>query len=219
MAGPPDDPRADFRTEVISLKHVEARNLMDVLDPFTSQWGQIDHNRELNVITISDKPALVEQMLAVIERLDQPRSELELTVFLIEASRDGKADPQLTAALSDVWADLKGLFAYKGYRERDRALLRVTADRSTTQRIGGEDGYEMEIQVRELDPESGRFQLAVSIFKKVEVSSDGKVLFVNENIVSTTMEVKDGKTSVVGASRLNGDDRALITVIKTKVVR
>ncbi len=212
-----DDPNA-VRTEVVTLKHVDAEDVIDVLDPFRSRVGQIRFNRDLNILTISDRGPLVEQMLAVIERLDVAQAELELTVFLIEASPDGKADPKLVSALGDVWPDLAGLFSYKGYAERDRAILRVTAGRMASQRIGGDDGYMLDVTARELDRAAGTFQLGVSIYRRTKGESrEGGTIYLNDTLVSTTLEVKDGKTSVVGASRLNGDGRALITVIKTEV--
>jgi hypothetical protein len=40
-----------------------------------------------------------------------------------------------------------------------------------------------------------------------------------DTVVATDVAVRDGETTVIGASRLDGDERALITILRTAVVR
>lgn len=207
----------ELRTELVTIKHVDAHDVVQILEAFGSHWGRIQFNQPLNAVTISDQPALVDKMLEVIAQVDVPAAELELTAFLVEASSEGRSDPRLKEALGDVWEELAGLFSYKGYVELDRALLRVTAGARASQALGGDLGYTLEVRARQVDVEAGTFQLNVDLSQRGVTRSDGVVM--HKDIVETTLEVRDGKTSVVGASRLHGDDRALITILQTKVVR
>jgi len=223
-AGAPDARAADdapaLRTELVTVKHVAAGDVVSVLRAFQSPHGKLDFNDQLNLITISDRDALVDKMLSVVAEIDVPRPELELTVFLVEASAKGEVDADLKEALGPIWEDLTRLFSYRGYAERDRAIVRVTAGNKAAQHIGGDGGYQLEIGSRVVDQKEGTFQLGVHLTQLGPAPGGADSNAVRwRDIVQTSLEVRDGKTSVVGASRLNGDGRALITIIQTRVVR
>jgi hypothetical protein len=210
-----------FGLTLFALPHappppVQLAEITPAPPPRTVEVRMATGRSDLDIVWVLSDDFSIPEMLEVIATVDVPSPELEITVFLVEAGTGGRTDPNLKQALSDVWDDLAGLFSYEGYTELDRGLLRVTAGNHASQAIGGERGYTLEVRARQIDPDTGTFQLSVELSKR-HTQPDGSTR--NQRLVETTLEVKDGKTSVVGASRLNGDSGALITILQTTVIK
>ena len=119
--------------------------------------------------------------------------------------------------LDDVMGELKQLFAYESYALLDRAAIRMLAGNEAALQVGGTDGYRIEISSRGEPGADGRIGLSLNLYRPRIFNSDGKVTQIQDTVVATTLDVRDGETTVVGASRLDGDDRALITILRTRV--
>lgn len=208
----------ETRTEVVTVKHIEAHQAQQVLRPFSSRdVGRLDSNDELSLLTIVDRPALVARMLEVLAEIDRPRAQLKLDVYLVVAGPKVRAGTPPGPELDAVLDELRNLFAYDTYSVMDRGTILMTAGQEASLQVGGSEGWQLDVTSREQGTEGDRFGLNVHLYKSWEVEGSGGV-FKRDTIVSTSLEVKDGQTSVVGASKLDGDDRALITILRTRVI-
>ena len=214
-AGPPEEP--ELRTEVIKLEYIDAIDAAQVLDTLRSRHGRIDHNQDLNVVTVVDRPALVEKMLEIVAGLDKPATQLDFTVYLVIAGPKEPGAKKPGPELDDVMGELGKLFAYESYALHDRAALRMLAGNHAAIQVGGTDGYRLEIGSRGEPGEDGRIGLNLNLYRPRTYNNDGKVTVIQDTVVATTIDVRDGETTVVGASRLDGDERALITILRTRV--
>lgn len=215
MAERPEEP--ELRTEVVTLKYIEPHDAAQVLRSLSSRWGQIDHNRDLKVITIVDQPALVEKMLEIIADLDKPSTQLDFGIYLVIAGPKEAGAKKPGPELDDVMGELKKLFAYESYSIHDRAAIRMLAGREAAIQVGGTDGFRLEIGSRGEPGEDGRIGLDLNLYRPRTLNNDGNVVIIQDTVVATSIDVRDGETTVVGASKLDGDDRALITILRTRV--
>lgn len=214
----PASAQRELRTEVVRVSHIDVHDAESVLRPIVSHMGRIEANRELGVLTIVDEPALVEKMLEILIGLDKPRPQLEFTIFLVVAGEKNRKDSEMDfGELTDVMTELRRLFSYDSYRILDRGAVRLIAGNEAQLQVGGTDGWTLELGTRgATDGES--FGVSLHLFVEEMAGSEEQPLVLHKTVVSTTLEVRDGQTTVVGASKLDGDDRALITILRTRVI-
>ncbi len=207
-----------LRTEVVKVHHIDVHDAEQVLRAIVSRRGRLDANRELGVLTIVDEPALVDKMIEILSGLDQPRPQLEFTVFMVVAGEKQRRDGEMDfGELNDVMTELRRLFSYDSYRILDRGAVRLIAGNEARLRVGGSEGWDLELSTRgATDGES--FGVSLHLYVKDVIDSGGEVTVLEKTVVATSLEVRDGQTTVVGASKLDGDDRALITILRTRVI-
>lgn len=215
LAERPEQP--ELRTEVVTLKYIDANDAAQVLQTLASRWGRIDHNRDLNVITIVDQPALVEKMLEIIAGLDKPATQLDFTIYLVIAGPKEAGSKKPGPELDDVMGELEKIFAYESYTLHDRAAIRMLAGHEAALQVAGTDGYRLELGSRGEPGDDGRIGLEIHLYRPRTITRDGNTVVLQDTVVATSIDVRDGETTVVGASRLDGDERALITILRTRV--
>jgi hypothetical protein len=157
-------------------------------------------------------------MLEILAGLDKPATLLDFSIYLVIAGPKEAGAKKPGPELDDVMTELKQLFAYDSYALHDRAAIRMLAGSPAAIRVGGTDGFRVEIGSRGEPGDDGRIGLDLNLYRPRTISNqDGNVVVLQDTIVETSIDVRDGETTVVGASKLNGDDRALITILRTKV--
>jgi hypothetical protein len=172
----------------------------------------------------------------IIKQLDVPpavKKNIETTVYMIVAS--SQSENNVPTELESVVKQLKGIFAYKGYRLLDSFVLRSRdAERGdtsgfvpalpdakvpTSMKIVYQFKYNRVTLAGSETAGLIRFYgLALGI--RVPVGGDGKggISYVEAGI-STDVDVPEGKKVVIGkTSAVEGSDSALILVISAKVV-
>ena len=167
----------------------------------TSRWGRIDHNRDLSVITIADQPALVEKMLEILADLDKPATLLDFSIHLVIAGPKEAGAKKPGPELDDVMAELKALFAYDSYALHDRAAIRMLAGSDAAIPVGGTDGFRVEIGSRGEPGDDGRIGLDLNLYRPRTISNNGDVVVLQDTIVETSIDVRDGETTVVGGQQ------------------
>ena len=210
----PDSTADEMTTEIVHIKHIEPSAAAEVLRGLASRRGRVEHNRELGVVTIYDKPALVAKMLEVVADLDKPRVTLSFEIVLVaagsEAAGTGRA---LGEDMDKVLAELRKLFAYPHYSLKDRARIQMLAGSRAELQVAGQSGYKIELESTGQPGADSRLPVRIEVQR---TWMQGSEMF-HDSVVATSIEVSDGETTVVGASRLNGDDNALVVILKTTV--
>ena len=208
-----------LRTEVVEVHHVNVHDADAALRPLVSPVGTLHPSAGLGTLTIIDRPYVVETMLELLDKLDQPKPHLEFTVFLVVAGeKSGRSGEMNHAELTALMAELRRGFPHDSYRILDRGAVRLAAGDRATLRVGGKDGWDLELDTRGTT-DGKTFGVAVHLHSDELVGFSGEAPLVeSKTVVRTTLEVKHGQTTAVGASKLEGD-RTLVTVLMTKVVK
>lgn len=160
-----------------------------------------------------------ERFARVLAREDAaPRTQI-FQVMLLEAATAGAAEApaDLAAGARQALADLQAFLPFKSYRLLDNAWLRATSN--VVGRLVGTGGvsYEVGLHFRRVG-DSKSDQLFVSSFRLRE---EGDAVLVNEKgerraprmLLNTSFDLSAGETIVVGTSRVDGTDKALVILL------
>jgi len=136
-----------------------------------------------------------------------------------EKSAEGIGEGMPTAPLVK---ELKKLLNYKAFRLIDTSFIRVQENKYSYQRVGSAN-YDFRLR---LNPRYIKDENMDTIQLKVELVHDRVVNMgtslkreANVPLIETVLTIKSGEKSVVGVSKLNGGDKALILIIQGKVIK
>ncbi len=228
-----DERKPELKKEFVKLKYVEADEVHKVLVSFRSGYGRITSNDDLNVITIQDTPEIVDKMLLLIKDIDVKPIDLLITVDLILGSMGLEKAPELAKLISGrsskvklesdpLIKELKSVLGYTHYNRIDSSFIRIQDNRRSDLKLGGQ-GLDLRLM---LDPHYVReekrdtFQLELRLVQHI-MGAVGLVDKTEKSVVliRTTLTVKSGERTVVGVSKLDGGDKALILIISGKVIK
>lgn len=212
-----------LRTEIVRLKHVRAQDVIMLLIPFRNPRGQIQYSPNMqDTLSISDTPENVARILMAIREIDVKPPDIMFTVQLIAGS-ESEATIDKALAKDPVIQELGKLLRYKGYALLDATVLRGVDQgwsevilgqnaefrlrfRPAVSRDQTQDSIRIELNLRHFDNPKGAF-------------FEGKpVQGLQKDLISSTVNIKSGDRTVVGASRLDGGDKGLILIISAKTI-
>jgi hypothetical protein len=207
------------RKEIVKVNYIDARSAYSILMPYMSRAGKLQLVRESNMLIIEDIPEIVEKILSILKEIDTKPLDLRFTVDLILGSMSGDldADPlyerSSRAMMSDpLIKELSRLLMYELFKRLDSTLINVQDNSRSTQMLGGEGlSFRLDLQPRYIKEEKGdsiRVELSLS---STRYKNDGSPISVT--LIDTTLSLQSGDRSVVGVSKLNGGDKALILIL------
>ena len=224
--------KPELKKEFVKLKYIKARQAYDLLLNYQSLgFGRIRIQSELNIITVQDTPEIVEKMLALLKKIDVKPVDILFTVDLIlgigESSKDAsnvsrflKAKEHDKKLESDpLIKELKKVLSYKYYNKVGSSFLRVQDGGYSDHRIGGSDlDLELRLVPRYVREEKEDvFQLELRLRQFTGYVHEGIKKY--QTLINTPLTIKSGERTVVGVSKLDGGDKALILILQGKIVK
>ena len=211
------------RTVIKATMHVDVSEVESVL-------GLLDVDFALkpdqNLIVVRGEDYAVETAMKVIDALDTPRPTIELNVYVVAASHQGKTE--VPAHLEAAVGQLKTVFGYSGFQLLDTVALRVLEGRYGRAdggiRLGEDDGrtgYSLSFQKASVVPENGDLKIRLKGLK-FNVDGDAKVGGMLRPVRANLMpdvQIREGQKAVVGSSTPQGVGDTLILIIEAKAPR
>ncbi len=218
-------PSPELKKEMVKLNYIQADKAHRLLLAYKSRYGVITYDNDLNILTLSEIPEIVEKMLEVIKELDTPPFDLIFTVDILMGSRKEIPDKVDKDLMSDpLVKELKKLLNYTSFKRIDTSFIRVQDGRSAEQRVGG---HNLDLQlymrpryIKDSRNETIQIELAMRQTQMRAVEVDGGVAKSepkNISLLETSLTLESGDRTVVGVSKLNGGDNALILILHGKV--
>lgn len=224
-----EEKKPELRKEFVKLKYIKPNQVRRLLVTYESPYGRITANDELNILTIQDIPEIVEKMLLLIKEIDVKPVDLLFTVDLILGSMGPEEVPELAKLIKEKAPDkklesdplikeLKSVLSYKYYNKIGSAFIRVQDNGHSAQIIGGPGlSLMLELAPRYVKEErEDTFQLELWL-RKYKGTYEGKEKF--STLIRIPLTIKSGERTVVGVSKLDGGDKALILIISGKVIK
>jgi len=224
-------PKPELRKELVKLKYIRARQIYELLMGYQSEYGRIRINDELNIVTIQDTPEIVDKMLSVVNEIDVKPVDILFTVELIVGSFEeeleevkvaGKRASSKGLESDPLMKEMQRFMSFKTLDKIGSALMRVQDSRHSEQIIGG-SGYEFRLAlipryVREEKEDT--FQVNIELrHDRVHKIGSSTQTEKNVRLIETAFTLKSGEKTIVGVSKLDGGDKALILVISGKVLK
>jgi hypothetical protein len=175
-------------------------------------------------LEVRSDSATHERIVRALAKADAAPLTQSFQLLLLAAStHKGAGEPDVPASAQKALADLRGFLPYKDYKLLDSTWLRATQDRPTEGRVvgRGDQGYDVKLRFRTTGNDQmflDRFELseepmtprAVPEAKKGEA---GVALHAPRDLISTSFSLKKGETIVVGTSKIDGSDDALVVLL------
>jgi hypothetical protein len=218
--------RPELRRELVKLKYVRARQVHQLLQGYQSEYGQIRTEDQLNIVTIRDIPEIVEKMLSVLKEIDVKPVDILFTVDLIvgsfkeeaeEVKSVGKKPVDKELESDPVMKEMQRVMSFKSLYKIGSALLRVRDGIGSEQRVGGPDmEFELRLRPRHIREEKGdTFQVDLDLRQGRFILGQRE----NVSLIETSLTLRSGEKTIVGVSKLDGGDRALVLIISGKIIR
>ncbi len=215
-----------MRQEIVKLKYIKNSQILSVLYTFLSPQGRINPNPDSGLITVSDLPENVDRILSVIREFDVKPADIQFTVQLVLGSTGPEARTDEPIRDDPVIRELRQLIKFTSFslldtafvRALDRHLSQVTIGRSADLRLDlvpkciKEDKEDL-IQVEATLYKVGLASLMPTPQGPQNVPPAPKTL------VNSNFTMRSGEKTVVGVSRMDGGDKALILIISGKILR
>ena len=215
----PDGPQAEpqkksveLRKELVKVNYIQATQAYRLLIGYKSNLGTINFDESLQILTIQDIPEIVEKMLDVLKAIDVRPADLRFAVDLVLGSvnppASGEEDKDF---LKDpIVRELKNLTKYSHFRRLDSTFIRTQDMEITSQKLGGENmSFRLELRPRYIREDKAHLiDLELALYRVLGVGKES-----SSNLLRTSLSLKNGERTVVGVSKLDGGDYALILII------
>jgi len=219
-----------LRKEVVKVNYIDAGEAVGILSAYKSHRGRIQMQRNRNILIIEDTPEFIDKLLSILKEIDVKPMDLMFTVDVIMGSMEEEGGEPIPGS-DRLLKELKSLLKYRHFTRLDTTMVKVQDNGRTSQRMGGEGiGLLLELYPRHVrDGGKDGFQVELSLRQTTRRMSRpdqegnleyfGTPLEKSMSLLQTSLMLKDGDRSVVGVSKLNGGDTALILVIEGKVIK
>jgi len=223
------EPKPELRKELVKLKYIRARQVHQLLVGYQSEYGRLRVEDELNIITIQDTPEIVDKMLSVITEIDVKPVDILFTVELIVGAFKEEDEEVVVVRASDkglesdpLMKEMQRVMRFKTLNKIGSALLRVQDGRHSEQIIGGA-GLEFRLAltpryVREEKTDTFQVNLVLRHDRVVKFAAATQTEK-NVRLIETALTLRSGEKTIVGVSKLDGGDKALVLVISGKIIK
>ncbi len=213
--------RGETKTEIVTIKYIDVKWAEDLLKPYTSRRGMIRRLHDGNKLVIEDTPENVEKILGILKEIDVKPLDLQFNVDLILGSTASQSEEGFDRELKSdpIIKELSQLLRYKSFQRLDTALMKVQDNKRSSQRMGGNHlMFRLDLRPRYIEEDKGdSIQVVLYLSQDLGLTSEGKRRSIT--LVETSLSIKSGERTVVGVSKLNGGDKALILILSGSVVK
>ena len=204
-----------LRTVIKATQHIDVAEAESVLGLLGVHFAL---KPDQNLIVLRGENYAIETALKVIEALDVPRPSIDLNLFVLSASKEGRAD--VPEALQGAVAQLKNAFGYSGFHVLDSVMLRVLEGRqggaSGAIRLGEDPnrtGYRFGFDKITLAPGAGERDRNIRI-KNLKFEVNGHIAGTYRAALMTDVQVREGQKAVIGSSTPQGVGETLIVIVE-----
>lgn len=199
-------------TEIYKIRYRDPEEIFQIITPFlnTSKWVKTTVSSKLKTITVKDTKIIHYKIAKVIRQYDVPLKKVWLEVMILRASQNGNEKQKYPKNIDKIVKKLQSLFKFEKY-----------------QVAGSVDGLGLEGSPVRFEsaatlPFLGQIRVHTTIgyadevikLNNLSVSTSSK----QGNILATTVNIGNGETIILGASRGDQSQGSLITVITAKVI-
>jgi hypothetical protein len=215
-----------LKQEVIKLKYVTSNQILTVLYAFLSPQGRLNPSPDMGLVTVSDYPQNVEKILSVIREIDVKPADIQFTVQLVVGSTMSAERPDDATKDDPVIKELRQMLKFKTFslldtsyvRALDRSLSQVSMGRSAELRLDLTPKCIKEDKEDLIQVEATLYRIGASQVAQVPGAAHNQVLG-SRTLVSSNFTLKSGEKTVVGVSKMDGGDSALILIISGKILK
>ncbi len=218
--------KPQMRQEIVKLKYIKNNQILSVLYTFLSPQGRINPNPESGLITVSDLPENVDRILSVIREFDVKPADIQFTVQLVlgSAGPDEKTDDAIRD--DPVIRELRQLIKLKSFSLLDTSYVRALDRQSSQVTMGRSADLRLDLVPKCIkEDKEDLIQVEATLYKlglpTLMPTPQGpqNLSPASKTLVNSNFTLRSGEKTVVGVSRMEGGDKALILIISGKILK
>jgi hypothetical protein len=203
---------------IFTIKHGDVQSIYRMARSFVTPWGRINYDDRSAIIVVRDTREAIDHIADIIAQMDIPPENIGLTFFAFKATREGaqQIPGNLPEGVRKGLSELGKVMAYKDFQPIDSGMLTLSSGaRKGELRLSGKDKEDIEItfdlQFNRQSRHLKLFELIVGLHNREQ----GKWL----QLMQTDIGIDDGGVAVVGASKLDGDNEALVVIVTMNIIQ
>ncbi len=234
----PPAEKQKWNQKLFDIKYANVPDLGRFITGSLIQAGaRVTWDEKMRVISVGGTDEALLQMAAdIVKRYDVPTvagtgRNIEMIVHLMLAAPKGESGDAVPADLSPVVKQLKSVFGYNDFHIVDSAVLRtregvgaeVSGNASLAPGVPGapNSSYQIRLGNTAVTPTEKGNMIRIDQFRfgarSPQQMPGGNWNFTDIGF-NTNLDVREGQKAVVGKSKIDGTDRALILVVSARAV-
>jgi len=171
-----------------------------------------------DILEVGAEPAVQEKVARALAKADVSPGTQRFQLLLLSATlRAGGSGPEIPANAEKALAELRKFLPFKSYQVVDAAWLSATEGEAAQGRLAGSGGgaYSVTLRFRgAADPGApSLFIDAFELQQNVVLPTKDGPHYDKLRLIQTTFSLKEGETVVVGTSKADGGDGALVVLL------
>ncbi len=207
---------ADGATKELRVFRLRFRSLSEaaaLVEPLLSGDGSIVLQPSLNTLTVTDHPDVVKQVGNVLAGWDVPPASYQVGIRLILASSAAPTPGTAAAPVAGLSESILKLFHFTSFTEVDSLHITATDGNVVEAMAGGRYYIRFTLVAMPRDPD--RVQLSrLQVARELPAGPSGVV--VRRTLLQSTVSLRVGQTSVVGAARSEEAAKALLLIFSAQ---
>jgi hypothetical protein len=169
-------------------------------------------------LEVGAEPAIQEKIARALAKVDLGPATQRFQLLLLSANfKPGGSGPEIPPNAEKALAELRKFLPFKSYQLVDAAWLSSTEGQVARGRLAGSGGAAYDVTMRfRATGEPAAQSLFVDVFELEQESvtqlKEGPH-FDKRRLIETTFSLKEGETIVVGTSKADGGDGALVVLL------
>lgn len=204
----------EVKEQIFTIKHASAHLVYNMVRGLITPYGNARFDAASSIIVVRDTEDSLAHIAEVIATMDVPPDNLRLTFFIFTAEKGVSSEPPAVLP-DDVGLGLRELgkaMAYGNFKLLDSGMLTLssTANRGELTLSGPNDAnilISFAIDYNRQSRYAGLYELRVATRR-------GDIV---RQLMRTDIGIEDGGVAVVGASKLDGGNQALVAIVTLAV--
>ena len=203
-----------FEERIFTVQYGNLDAIYEMVRVFRSPFGKMNADRGSSIIVVRDTPETIDRVAKIIAEMDVPPDSIRLTFFVFVATRDatGGLPSDIPEGVTKSLTELTKLMSYRSYRLEGQVLLTVASTANVAETNISSDIGRITIRFTPRYNSQGKI-LSLEELRLFIVRSNGE----SSQPFRTDVVVEDGGVSIVGASKINGGDEALLAIVSMDV--
>jgi hypothetical protein len=169
-----------------------------------------------SMLSVTATPEIIARIRALVAEFDRLPDTRAFQIVVLAADRSGESAADVPDNVRQALDDVRGFLPYTGFRVLGSGWLRTSRYAEAT--LPGPMELSAALEFRPTtDPTAPLLIEQFSIYRRVpvEVGVEGVVTqqMQNRSMMESTFTINPGETVVVGTSKLNGDDTAVVVLL------
>jgi type II secretory pathway component GspD/PulD (secretin) len=197
-------------TKAFTIKFKKVDEVATIVNALLSDRGAVTMQPRLQTLVVQDYDKNLRQIEMAIAAFDVPPPAAEVSVKLVRASKTTEAS--ISNEIKNM-AKVAEVLKFNQYALLDSGILQCEEGQNSVLSLAKD--YQLSFVADIIEEKNNIIRLQNFQLKKKKKDSEGKEIFVP--LLTVTINLRDAETLVLGASRFEESDQALLVILLGKV--